>query len=168
MTNRCPHCGVKLEAGNTKCGFCGAPLDVQGGTPPQFPPIPTLYPSALWYSWILSPAFGCWCCWRNAKALGDKRMEQLSSNAFFAFLGLTVLLLALCAVAVGLGVILNIGWIVMWLVYCFFINKPQVDFIKKYDITWRKKSLLVPRLIALGLCVASVAALVGIMILANG
>jgi len=53
MQTRCPHCGVKSEAGSSKCRFCGAWLDVQGGNAERQSPPQTQLPNDA--GWQASP-----------------------------------------------------------------------------------------------------------------
>jgi len=179
MTERCPHCGVKLDAGSAKCGFCGAPLDVPYGEPPQFPPIPALYDRGhvLWISFFFTPAFGSWCSWRNAKALENKRMEKVALVSIPIF----VLFWIVSAVVIFFGILPNIDPdsaehvrviialinLIPWIGYYFVVHKPLADHIKKNDITCRKKSCVRPVLVALVLNIAAAAVLFGIMISAD-
>ena len=176
---RCPHCGVKIEAGGAKCGFCGAPLNVQNGAPPQFPPIPELYDRGyvLWDSLFLTPAFGSWCSWQNAKAMGNKETEMVALVSMPIFALLTIVSAVLVFVCVipniepvsakhvrALIVLINL---IPWIFYYFIIHRPQVNFIKKYDIVCRKKSCFLPALTAFVLCSAVGAVFAAIMISAN-
>ena len=154
MTERCPHCGVKIEAQSAKCGFCGAPLNVQSGEPPQFPPIVTLYNPPAFVSLFLTPIFGSWCSWHDAKALGNKKIEQVAFAAMPVFLGLVivsaVIVFAIVLPDIGsnfpkrnihvqiIGLIAMVN-LIPWIGYYFVIHKPLADHIKKHGIICRRK-----------------------------
>ena len=178
MTERCPHCGVKIDTGGAKCGFCGAPLGVQGGEPPQFHPIVTLYNPGAFASLLLTPVFGSWCAWHDAKALGNKKIEQVALVAMpiFVVLGIvSALIFTLILPNINLksrkgggrGLIGMVN-LLPWIGYYFVIHKPLADHIKKHDIICREKSCFLPALIAGVSFFAVVAAMFGIMCAANG
>lgn len=165
MADRCYYCGVAVEAGSAKCGFCGAPLDVrEGAQPPQFPSIPELYPndSLMWYSWVQSPIFGCWCVWRNAKTLGDKKNELAALSLAAITLGMIFVFvpLTLC----GLRAFGNILLLPTYLGFYFAVLRPHRKFIEQHDITYRRKPLWKPVLIALALNLAAAGAIFGILV----
>lgn len=153
----CGFCGAPLNVGGAQPPQQGQTVPPQQGQPGfpqtqtvppqtygQFPPqnqtIPPLYRTPFMLNIPLTPVFGCWCIWRNSKALGENKMEWTALIIGVIFL--VVFLLIPCFLMFG------ILYLIPLIVYYFAVHRPYNKILRARDIIgYPKKSLWTPGLI---------------------